>query len=127
MKKAITPPLLLLLIILCFSLYNNFFMDRNTTRWCEQIYETSIFAQSEEWELAKNSLNETFSDWSNHQTYLHIVSAHDAIHDAESMYHRAFAFIAAQEPSELQAELAQLQAQLGFLAEMEAFNIRNIL
>ena len=127
MKRAIAPPLLILLTILCFTLCNRFFMERNTTRWCDQLEKAVLFAQAEEWESVQTSLDEAFSDWSARQTYLHIVSTHDALKDADAMYHRAFAFTAAQEPSELQAELADLQAQLRFIAEIEAFNIRNIL
>ena len=47
--------------------------------------------------------------------------------DAEAMYRRAKAFAGAREPSEFQAELADLMDQLRLLAEMETGSIRNIL
>ena len=86
-----------------------------------------FFVQAEEWDQAEAVLKESYADWSAHQTYLHIISTHDEINAAESMYHRALAFAAAREPSELQAEVAGLQTQLKFLSEIERFNIRNIL
>lgn len=127
MKKAISAPLLVLFALLVFTLYNYFIMSQNTVHWCHQLQQTVLFVQSEDWYHAEISLEESYADWSKHQIYLHIVSTHDTIHEAESMYQRARAFAAAQEPSELQAELAGLQAQLRSLAAKEQFSIRNIL
>lgn len=127
MKKAVAVPLFVLLTILGFTLYNSFFMNQNAARWCGQLQQAVLFLRSEEWDHVKSALEQSYSDWSAHQTYLHIVSTHDGINAAESMYCRALAFTAAQEPSELQAEIADLQAQLRFLAEMEQFSIHNIL
>ena len=127
MKKAIAIPLIVLSAILIFTLYNGFIMDQNTVHWCGQLQQAVFFVQSEDWHRAEISLEESYADWSAHQTYLHIVSTHDTIHGAESMYQRALAFAAAREPSELQAELAGLQDQLRSLASKEQFSIRNIL
>ena len=60
-------------------------------------------------------------------TYLHIVTEHDAINDAEAMYRRALAFAATRESTEFRAELADLRDQLRLLAEMERFSIKNVL
>ena len=127
MKKALPLPLLILFTILCCSLYNSSLMDRNAERWCGQLQNAALLAQAEEWDLAKAALEESLADWSSRQTYLHIVSTHDAINEAESMYRRALAFTDTRESNDFQAELAGLQAQLRFLAEMEEFNLRNIL
>ena len=59
-------------------------------------------------------------------SYLHMVSQHNAVDEAEAMYRRCLAFAAAQEPSEFRAELAGLREQLRLLAEMERFSARNI-
>ena len=61
------------------------------------------------------------------QTYLHIVSHHDAVDDAEAMYRRAMAFAETQEITEFRAELSDLMDQLRLISEMEALNIRNVL
>ena len=127
MKKPYTLPLLVLLSILCLTLINDLSANKNTARWCGQLQQAVFFVQAEEWDQAEAVLKESYADWSAHQTYLHIISTHDEINAAESMYHRALAFAAAREPSELQAEVAGLQTQLKFLSEMERFSIRNIL
>ena len=121
------PPLALLAAILAFSLWNSACMTCQTDRWRDQLRQADALAQTEDWPGAVKALTASYEDWSGHQTYLHIVSQHDAVDDAEAMYRRAVAFAAAQEPSELRAELADLNDQLRLLAEMERFSIKNVL
>ena len=128
MKRCswLMPPALLA-VILAFSLWNSACMTLQTDRWREQLRQADALAQAEDWPEAVNALTASYEDWSDHQTYLHIVTEHDAVDDAEAMYRRAAAFAAAQEPSELRAELADLNDQLRLLAEMERFSIKNVL
>jgi len=84
-------------------------------------------ALSGEWAEALDALWESYDDWSHSQTYLHIVSHHDAVDDAEAMYRRTIAFGETEELSEFHAELSDLRDQLRLIAEMEALNIRNVL
>ena len=121
------PPLALLAAILAFSLWNSACMTLQTDRWREQLRQADALAQAEDWPEAVNALTASYEDWSDHQTYLHIVSQHDAVDDAEAMYRRCAAFAAAEEPSEFRAELADLDDQLRLLAEMERFSIKNVL
>jgi hypothetical protein len=127
MKKALLPPLLVLTVILAFASWNSATMSAHTDRWQTQLQQVDRLAQEENWSGAIASLSVSYQDWSACQTYLHIVSHHDAVDDAEAMYRRAMAFAATQEPSEFRAELADLQDQLRLLAEMERFSIKNIL
>ena len=110
MKRCL-PPLAVLAAILVLSLWNGRVMERRTSRW----------------QAAEAALTDSYSDWSRSQTYLHIVTEHDAVDDAEAMYRRAMAFAQEQESSEFRAELADLQDQLRLLAEMERFSLKNIL
>ena len=43
------------------------------------------------------------------------------------MYHRARAFVLTKEDSEFRAEAADLRTQLALLAEMEQFDLKNVL
>ena len=121
------PPLALLAVILVFSLWNSACVTRRTDRWRDQLQQADALAQAEDWPEAVNVLTASYEDWSDHQTYLHIVSQHDAVDDAEAMYHRCLAFAATQEVTEFRAELADLRDQLRLLAEMERFSIGNVL
>ena len=93
----------------------------------EQLQAADRLALSGEWAEALDALWESYDDWSHSQTYLHIVSHHDAVDDAEAMYRRAIAFGETEELSEFHAELSDLRDQLRLIAEMEALNIRNVL
>ena len=127
MKRLLLPPIAVLCALLALSLWNSSHMERQTRRWRAQLQETDRLAQSECWAEALDSLWESYDDWTLRQTYLHSVSHHDAVDDAEAMYRRAMAFAETQEITEFRAELSDLMDQLRLISEMEALNIRNVL
>ena len=125
--RAYVKPLAVLAAILAFALWNGAAMTRHTDRWRAQLEQADALAQAEEWSRAVEVLADSYTDWSGKQTYLHIVTEHDAVDDAEAMYRRAMAFAATRESTEFRAELADLRDQLRLLAEMERFNVKNVL
>ena len=120
MKRMLLPPIFVLAALLAFSLWNIRHMEGETDRWREQLQGADRLALSGEWAEALDALWESYDDWSHSQTYLHIVSHHDAVDDAEAMYRRAIAFGETEELSEFHAELSDLRDQLRLIAEMEA-------
>lgn len=127
MKKSLLIPAAVLAVVLGFCAWNGAAMAERTFRWREELKEADRLAQAGKWDSAAAVLEEGYAGWSRSQTYLHIVTSHDAVDDAEAMYRRAMAFAEREEDSELRAELADLQAQLEMIAEMEEFSIRNVL
>ena len=127
MKKGLWLPAALLAGILAFCLWNSASMTRSTARWQAQLEEAERLALAGDWEGTAASIQEGYDEWSKRQTYLHIVTNHDAVDAAEAMYHRALAFARSEEDSELRAELADLRDQLRLLAEMEEFSVKNVL
>lgn len=127
MKKEYLSPAAVLAAILAFALWNSCTMAAITGRWRTQLQQADALAQAEDWPASIAALEDSYGDWSTHQTYLHIVSEHDAVDDAEAMYHRAMAFASTQEITEFRAEISDLRDQLRLLAEMEQFSIKNIL
>lgn len=129
MKKLLSylPALGVLTVTLAFTLWVSANMQEKTARWQEQLLQADALAQSDDWTGAMDVLMESYEDWTSHQTYLHIVTQHDVVDDAQSMYHRAMAFAATRELSEFRAELSDLRDQLRLLAEMERFSIKNVL
>lgn len=127
MKKDMLPPVGVLAVILAFALWNSAVITGHTQRWRDQLQQAEALALDENWQAAGDALAKSYEDWSERQVFLHIVSEHEAMDDAEAMYRRAMAFAAEQESSEFRAELADLQDQLRLLAEMERFSLKNIL
>ena len=127
MRKGLLLPAALLAAILAFCLWNSAAMTAGAARWRAQLEEADRLAQAGDWEGAAASLQAGYADWSARQTYLHVVTNHDAVDGAEAMFHRALAFAASEEDSELRAELANLRDQLRLLAEMEEFSLKNVL
>ena len=125
--RAYVKPLAVLAAILAFALWTGAAMTSHTDRWRAQLEQADALAQAEEWSRAVEVLADSYTDWSGKQTYLHIVTEHDAVDDAEAMYRRAMAFAATRESTEFRAELADLRDQLRLLAEMERFNVKNVL
>ena len=127
MKKDMLPPVGVLAVILAFALWNSAVITGHTQRWRDQLQQAEALALDENWQAAGDALAKSYEDWSERQVFLHIVSEHEAVDDAEAMYRRAMAFAAEQETSEIRAELADLQDQLRLLAEMERFSLKNVL
>lgn len=124
--KQLLPPVLILLVMVSFSLWNSAAMAHSVENWCSQLDQAASLAGEEKWDGAAKALEESYRDWLRHQTYLRIVSAHDAVDSAEAMYCRAMAFAKTHELSEFQAETADLSAHLKLLAQMEDLHLHNI-
>lgn len=120
-------PAALLLVLLGLSIWNSSAMTAQTDRLRQQLDQVDQLAQREEWASALSVLEESYNQWAACQTYLHIVTEHDAVDDAEAMYRRAAAFGETEEITEFRAEIADLRDQLRLLAEMERFSVKNIL
>lgn len=127
MKAKGVFPCAVLAAVLALSLWNSSAMSAHVRRWQAQVDEADRLAQAGDWSGASEALAAGYTDWSRRQTYLHIVTQHDAVDDAEAMYHRCLAFAACREDSEFRAEAADLRDQLRLLAEMERFSVKNIL
>ncbi len=88
---------------------------RGNSRWRAQLQQADRLALSGAWCETLDALWESYDDWSHCQTYLHIVSHHDAVDDAEAMYRRAIAFAETEEITEFHAELSDLRISCGSL------------
>lgn len=125
--KKLLPPLAVLAAIFLFAAVNGNSIARSTERWQSQLLQAEDLAAREQWEEAAAVLEESYRDWEKAQIYLHILLPHDAVDGAEAMYHRARAFVLTKEDSEFRAEAADLRTQLALLAEMEQFDLKNVL
>ena len=127
MKRGYWIPLGILGTILTLALWNDKEISGRADRWQTQLQYAQQSAREEDWHNASAALEDSYADWSACQVWLHIVAEHDVIDDAEAMYQRAAAFAATEEPSEFQAEMADLLSQIRLLAETERLRLENIL
>lgn len=125
--KAYFLSVLTLLAVLSLALWNSASMAGRTQRWQGQLDQVEALATDGAWEEAYQALEESYGDWSSSQAYLHIVSHHDVLDEAEAIYRRAAVFICLQEESSLLGELSDLRHQLRLLSEMEQLSIKNVL
>ena len=125
--KAYFLSVLTLLAVLSLALWNSASMAGRTQRWQGQLDQVEALATDGAWEEAYQALEESYGDWSSSQAYLHNVSHHDVLDEAEAMYRRAAVFICLQEESSLLGELSDLRHQLRLLSEMEQLSIKNVL
>ena len=127
MRKANLIPLAILLGVLSFTLWNSAAVSKTSDRWHTQLQSAAALAHTGNWPAAAEALQESYADWSAHQTWLHIITQHAIADGAEAMYRRAIAFAATEEPSEFQAEMSDLMSQILLLSETEQLRIGNIL
>ena len=125
--RACLAPVALLLGILGLALWNGAHIAGECARWQGQLQQVEALAVGGDWDGALAALDAGHGDWSRGQTYLHVVAEHGAGEAAEAMYLRAASYAAAQELTELRAELSGLREQLRLLAETERLSLGNIL
>ena len=125
--KAYLLSALTLLVVLSLSLWNTAAMTERAQRWQGQLDQVEALVADGAWDQAADILEKGYQDWSSNQAYLHIVSHHDVLDEAEAMYRRCAVFIRIREESSLLGELSDLRHQLRLLAEMEQLSIKNVL
>ena len=127
MKRAYFLPLALIAAIFASSLWNAQIMESRTQQWHQQLEYADRLAQQDNWHSAGSALQESYRSWNSAQTYLRIVSHHNLVDEAETLYHRAQAFASEQDLAEFRATVSDLLTQLQLLAEMESFTVQNVM
>ncbi|WP_312637083.1 DUF4363 family protein [Oscillibacter sp.] len=124
--KSWLIPIFLLTAILAVSVLNCRAMERDVTRWQSQLEQAEEAVSTENWKQAEDLVSQSYEDWSERQTYLHITAEHEVVDGADALYRRCAALIAVQD-LECMADLAGLRHQLWLLSETERFSIKNVL
>ena len=73
MKKDYLVPITILAVIFGFALWNGITIQKNTARWSSQLQQAVQMISTENWDSINCTLQNSYNDWQNRQTYLHIV------------------------------------------------------
>ena len=125
--KPLYLPLLALAVVLAFSLWAGNYVEQRTLMWRGMLSAADDTAQLEQWNEARQQLEQTYTNWNSSQTFFHTIMEHSELDEAESLFATTFAACDAQDAPDFHAAVAQLDSQLGLLAETQAISIKNIL
>ena len=120
-------PCAILALILALSLYNAKVMDSYVSDWCEELDAAQEAADSGNWAEAEHQIRSVHEVWDEKQSYLHIVSVHAELDEAEALLAKSLSFAREQDDAEFRANTAELITQLHLLSEIQEVSIKNIL
>ncbi len=93
----------------------------------DELAISEVAAKSENWDEAANALLRADKAWDAHNTYLHIVTKHDELDEAEVLFSALLQHAMQHEPLHYYPEMAQLRAHLKHLRDAQQLSIHNIL
>lgn len=125
--KVFRIPCFILLLLLVFSLCNSNAVSSRCRDWTSQIDTIDQNAEAQGWSAAAHGLESLYRDWSDCQTWFHVVIEHREIDTAEALLQRCRVLCDEEDAVEFRASLSDLRAQLMLLDEMERVSIKNIL
>ena len=125
--KVFRIPCFILLLLLVFSLCNSNAVSSRCRDWTSQIDAIDQNAEAQGWSAAAHGLESLYRDWSDCQTWFHVVIEHREIDTAEALLQRCRVLCDEENAVEFRASLSDLRAQLMLLDEMERVSIKNIL
>lgn len=125
--KVLRIPCFILLLLLVFSLCNSTAVSSRCHDWATQIDTIDQNAEAQRWSAAADGLESLYRDWTDCQTWFHVVIEHKEIDTAEALLQRCRVLCQEEDDVEFRASLSDLRAQLMLLDEMERVSIKNIL
>ena len=125
--KSVFTPLTVLFLLFSLCLWNGRTISTHTRRWQAQTDRIAAMTGRGDWSGAEAALSESYRDWREKWTRLHIICRHDAVDRTEDLYRRCQILVQSNDPAGFLAELSSLREQLGGLSDMERLSLENIL
>jgi len=125
--KYFAIPAAILSVLLALSLWNAAALRRDIEPWRDALSEAAEASARGDWDAAARTVGTVRGAWEARHPYYHLVTAHDELDAADTLFAQAESYAAAREGAEFRAALAQLRAQLRVVAEMQALTLKNIL
>lgn len=122
--RAVRIPLFVLLIVLCFILWNAAWVTDRCREWASALDDvTAALDAGSSGTAALDALDVL---WQDVQGYMHIVVSHTDLDEAEALLAQARALSAQGSTAELYPVLAQLRHQFTLIAETQQISLKNI-
>ena len=123
---GIAGPLVMLIFILLFCLWNGHVIHQRTAQWMEQLNQAEILVRREAWPETLEIMENSLHDWQESRTYLHMMSVHDMADEAQILYSRCLYLAREQDTAGFLTELSELRNDMEFLSERENISLGNI-
>ena len=125
--KAMKIPVAVLSLLLAIALVDSYLLTRQCEDWHILTDNMERYALAANWENAQQELDVLQENWSQWQTYLHIIIDHQEIDRVENLLALCRIYTDEKDTVALRATVSELRCQFSLLAENEQFNIKNVL
>ena len=122
--RATRLSLMVLLVVLAFVLWNAAWVTDRCGEWTAALDEAE--AALEQGGSGQQQLDALNALWQEPQGYLHIVSSHEELDEAEALLAQAEAMAAQGDSQSLYPVLAELRGQFRLIAETQRVSAKNI-
>lgn len=125
--KNFYVPVGILVVILGFSLWSGRYVEQRTDQWTDLLEQADREGGLENWDAARDQMDQIYQDWQGSQTFFHIIMDHEELDKAEELFAGAFAVCQEEDDADFHQLLAELKQQMTLLAETQQASIKNIL
>lgn len=122
--RAIRIPLLVLLLVLCFTLWNTAYVTDRCDEWIAALDD--VTAALDGGSAGAGELDALDTLWQAQQGYLHTVVSHTELDEAEALLAQAKVLSRRGDTQSLYPVLAQLRHQFRLIAETQQVSPKNI-
>ena len=125
--KRIWISLAILALVFGTALLNSWYLDSLTEGMARTLEEAQALAEAEDWEGGQQLTRQVVQQWEKASNYLYIVVRHSDSDEVAAGFREVQQLLEWKEEAEYTSANARLVEELRLLADMEQFNLRNLL
>lgn len=125
--KRIWISLSVLAVVFSLALVNSWYLDRLTGEMAHTLEQAQALAEEGDWAGGQQFTQDAVDRWERSSGYLYIVLRHSDSDQVAAGFREVEQLLEWQEEAEYTSANARLIEELRLLAEMEQFNLRNLL
>ena len=125
--KRIWICLAILALVFGAALLNSWYLDSLTEQMARTLEQAQSLAETENWEGGQQLTGQALQQWEQASGYLYIVLRHSDSDEVAAGFREVQQLLEWKEEAEYTSANARLIEELRLLADMEQFNLRNLL